>query len=78
MPFHLETDVSAAVAKAAAFRGMSPAQYVQDVVTIATKLDVELAASLKEAEDDFAAGRFYTQEEVEAMFSVRREQRSVA
>jgi predicted transcriptional regulator len=41
-------------------------------------LDAKLAADLKAAEDDLDAGRFYTQEQVEAMFKVRRDQRDAA
>ena len=74
----LDAELVAAVEAAATFRGMSPSEYVREIVTLASRLDAELAADLKEAEDDIAAGRFYTQEQVEAMFNVRREQRNAA
>ena len=74
----LSAALAATVAAAAEWRGMSIEQYVQAVVTRAARLDAELAADIKEGEDDLAAGRSYTQEEVEAMFNVRREQRRAA
>ena len=77
-PLRLTPELIGAVTAAAAFRGMSPGQYVQEVVAVATRLDAELAADLKEADEDFESGRFYTQEQVEAMFNVQREQRSAA
>ena len=67
-----------AVASAAAWRGLTLEEYVRQVVAIASRLDAKLAADLKEAEDDLDAGRFYTQEQVEAMFKVRRDQRDAA
>lgn len=74
----LDPALADAVASAAAWRGLSIEQYVREVVGIASRLDAKLAADLKEAEDDLDAGRFYTQEQVEAMFSVRRDQRDAA
>ena len=70
--------LSAAVETAAAWRGMSFEEYVRAVVATAAHLDAELAADIKEGEDDLAAGRFYTQEQMEDMFNVRREQRRAA
>ena len=74
----LDPALADAVAAAAAWRGVSLEDYVRQVVAIASRLDAKLAADLKEAEDDLHAGRFYTQEQVEAMFNVRRDQRDAA
>ena len=78
LSMNLAGELAAAVNAAAAWRGISPEQYVREVVATATRLDAELAADIKEGEDDLAAGRFYTQEEVEAMFNVQREGRRAA
>lgn len=40
--------------------------------------ELDLLDSLAEAEADFAAGRVYTQEQVEAMFDARRTNRDAA
>lgn len=77
-PIRLTPELRVAVERAATFRGMSADTYVSEVLSIAARLDAELAADLKEAEDDIAAGRVCTQKEVEAKFNVRREQRSAA
>ena len=74
----LDPALADAVAAAAAWRGVSLEDYVRQVVAIASRLDAKLAADLKEAEDDLDAGRFYAQEQVEAMFNVRRDQRDAA
>lgn len=74
----LASDLAAAATAAAAWRGMTLDRYVREVLTTAARLDAELAANIKEGEDDFAAGRSYSQAEVEAMFGVHREQRDAA
>ena len=74
----LTPELAGAVDAAAAWRGMTVEQYIREVVAVAARLDAELAADLREGEDDLAAGRFYTQEEVEAMFAVKRERRRAA
>ena len=75
---HLKPELADTVIAAARFRGMSVERYVEEVVSIAAKLDADLAADLLEADEDLAAGRFYTQEQVEARFGVKREQRNAA
>ena len=74
----LDSTLADAAASAAAWRGVSLEQYVREVVAIASRLDAKLAADLRDADDDLNAGRFYTQEQVEAMFNVRRDQRDAA
>ncbi len=74
----LTPEIAGAVNAAAAWRGMTVEQYVRKVVAVAAQLDAELAADIKDGEDDLAGGRFYTQEEVEAMFAVKRERRRAA
>ena len=74
----LSRELADAVATAAAWRGITPDRYAHEVLDRATRLDAELAAAIKEGEDDLAAGRFLTQEEVEAKFGVRRDQRQAA
>ena len=74
----LPAELAATIASAAAWRGMTVEQYVSAVLTRAARLDAELAADIKQGEDDLAAGRSHSQAEVEAMFGVRREQRRAA
>ena len=40
--------------------------------------EIDLIDSLADAESDFAAGRFFTQEEMEARFNVKRAERDAA
>ena len=74
----LSRELAEAVATAAAWRGMTPDCYVREVLARATGLDAELAAAIKEGEDDLAAGRLHTQEELATKFGVRRDRRQAA
>jgi predicted transcriptional regulator len=40
--------------------------------------ELEFVESVREGERDIAEGRFFTQEQVEAMFAVKRDERSAA
>lgn len=77
-PIHLKPELLETVGTAAKFRGMSVERYVDEVLSTAAKLDADMAADLREADEDFAAGRFHSQEEVEKMFGVQREHRDAA
>ena len=74
----VSAEAAAAASSAAAWRGISLEQYVDRAVAHVARQDAELAAALKEAEDDIAAGRVHTQQEVEIMFGVERERRDAA
>ena len=74
----LSPTLAAAAETAAAWRGLTVEQYVRKVVTAAARLDAELAADIKVGEEDIAAGRVYTQDQIEEIFNVRREHRRAA
>ena len=78
LAIHVSADVAAAANSAATWRGMSLETYVEKAVAHIARQDAELAAALREAEDDLAAGRVHTQQEVESMFGVERERRDAA
>ena len=74
----LDPELTASVQAAANWRGMSLQEFALAAISEAVRSDAELAALIKEGEDDIAAGRVFTQEEVEAMFGVNRERRDAA
>ena len=74
----LDSELTASVGAAADWRGVSLQEFALAAIADAVRSDAELAVLIKEGEDDIAAGRVYTQEEVEAMFGVDRERRDAA
>ena len=74
----LSPELLGSVKAVAQWRGMSLEAYVSEAVQRAVGLDSALRGLVSEAEADIAAGRTYTQAEVEATFRVHREQRDAA
>lgn len=62
----------------AAERGVTPERLAGEWITDALDQEVDLLAAIQEGEADIAAGRVFTQGEVEAMFGVSRDRRSAA